>query len=293
MNEMSSGDGLPGRLLGPDDPAPVVLSNPAGASSFLLAGDHAGLACPAALGDLGIAPADWARHIASDLGSRQLGEVLAERLDARFIHQRYSRLVIDCNRDPVHPEAIAASSDGTPIQGNRNLGERERGLRVAEIHAPYHHAIAADLARADRGGPPILVALHSFTPVWQGRGAQACSTVAAPTDSRAPFWRSSRASLALQSVITSLIASTQPTTQCRAMRSDPACLTSNSRSGRTSLPIARELPRGPIAWRGCWWPLRPKSDPRAVSLKGRASPAIGPTGGAVGRYGNKAIFTVP
>jgi predicted N-formylglutamate amidohydrolase len=169
MNEMSSGDGLPGRLLGPDDPAPVVLSNPAGASSFLLAGDHAGLACPAALGDLGIAPADWARHIASDLGSRQLGEVLAERLDARFIHQRYSRLVIDCNRDPVHPEAIAASSDGTPIQGNRNLGERERGLRVAEIHAPYHHAIAADLARADRGGPPILVALHSFTPVWQGQ----------------------------------------------------------------------------------------------------------------------------
>ena len=169
MNEMSSGDSLPGRLLGPDDPAPVVLSNPAGASSFLLVGDHAGLACPKALGDLGVAPADWSRHIASDLGSRQLGEALAERLDARFVHQRYSRLVIDCNRDPVHPEAIAATSDGTPIMGNRNLGARERGPRLAEIHAPYHQAIAAELTRADRLEPPILVALHSFTPVWQGQ----------------------------------------------------------------------------------------------------------------------------
>ena len=161
--------GSEGGLLGPDDPHPVALSNPDGASSFLLLGDHAGIATTAALGDLGVAPADWARHIACDLGSRALGEALAQRLDARFIHQRYSRLVIDCNRNPAHRDAIPEASDGTAIPGNHGLSEQQQRQRVAAIHTPYHDAIGAELARrADRANPPILVSLHSFTPVWQG-----------------------------------------------------------------------------------------------------------------------------
>ena len=162
-------NGADGGLLGPDDPHPVALSNPAAASSFLLVGDHAGVATPAALGNLGVSPADWARHIACDLGSRALGEALSQRLDARFIQQRYSRLVIDCNRDPGHRDAIAPVSDGTTIPGNLGLSEEQRRQRVAEIHAPYHRAIRAELGwREDRASPRILVSLHSFTPVWQG-----------------------------------------------------------------------------------------------------------------------------
>ena len=162
-------NGADGGLLGPDDPHPVALSNPAAASSFLLVGDHAGVATPAALGNLGVSPADWARHIACDLGSRALGEALADRLNARFIHQRYSRLVIDCNRDPGHRDAITEVSDGTAIPGNLGLSEQQRQQRVAAIHTPYHDAIAAELARREgRAKPPILVSLHSFTPVWQG-----------------------------------------------------------------------------------------------------------------------------
>ncbi|WP_295639466.1 N-formylglutamate amidohydrolase [Novosphingobium sp.] len=166
----SQEDGTGDRLLGPDDPSPVAFSNPGGASSFLLVGDHAGMASPAALGCLRVSDADWARHIACDLGSRALGEALAQRLDARFIHQRYSRLVIDCNRAPQHPDAIAPSSDATNIPGNRGLTVRQRRQRVAEIHKPYHAAIADELARQTDGPhPQILVSLHSFTPVWQGK----------------------------------------------------------------------------------------------------------------------------
>ena len=162
-------NGKNGRLLGPDDPCPVAVSNPGGTSSFLLVGDHAGVASPAALGDLGVSPADWSRHIACDLGSRALGEALAQRLDARFVHQRYSRLVIDCNRAPGHPDAIAAASDGTVIPGNQGLTAQQRRQRVAEIHEPYHAEIAAELAeRKDGASLPILVSLHSFTPVWHG-----------------------------------------------------------------------------------------------------------------------------
>ncbi len=90
-------------------------------------------------------------------------------LDAPFLNQAYSRLVIDCNRDPEHPESIAEISDGTVIDGNAALSAAQRAQRIAEIHTPYHAAIAAELDRSEgEGRPRIVVALHSFTPVWQG-----------------------------------------------------------------------------------------------------------------------------
>ena len=151
---------------GPADPAPVVMLNPHGRSPFLLLGDHAGIAIPARLGTLGLGPADLARHIACDIGVRGLGTALADRLDAVFLHQRYSRLVVDCNRDPQAPDAVPDRADGTDIPGNTGLGATERAARVAAVHAPYQDAIAAEIAR--RGDPPILVSLHSFTPVMAG-----------------------------------------------------------------------------------------------------------------------------
>ncbi len=151
---------------GPADPAPVVMLNPHGRSPFLLLGDHAGIAIPARLGTLGLGPADLARHIACDIGVRGLGTALADQLDAVFLHQRYSRLVVDCNRDPQAPDAVPDRADGTDIPGNTGLGATERAARVAAVHAPYQDAIAAEIAR--RGDPPILVSLHSFTPVMAG-----------------------------------------------------------------------------------------------------------------------------
>ncbi|MDI1295833.1 MAG: N-formylglutamate amidohydrolase, partial [bacterium] len=77
-------------LLGPDDPAPFGLFNAAGASPFLLIGDHAGSTIPHRLGDLGLTGADRARHIAIDIGVQGLGEALAGLLDAPFLYQIYS-----------------------------------------------------------------------------------------------------------------------------------------------------------------------------------------------------------
>lgn len=156
-------------LLGLNDPAPVEVHNPSGSSPFLIIGDHAGVAIPATLGSLGLSAADLDRHIACDIGVRGLGEALAHRLEASFIHQRYSRLVIDCNRVPTTPEAIAEIADGTPIPGNLGLTAAAKADRIAAIHDPYHDTIASEIsARADRGQPTVLVALHSFTPKLAG-----------------------------------------------------------------------------------------------------------------------------
>ncbi|TVV74052.1 N-formylglutamate amidohydrolase [Sphingomonas solaris] len=156
-------------LLATDDPAPVAILNPAASSPFLLIGDHAGLKIPKSLDSLGVSDADLARHIACDIGVQETGTLLAGDLDACFIHQIYSRLVIDCNRDPTADDAIPARSDGADIPGNHALDAAARATRVAAIHAPYHAAIAAEISRRTAAGrPTVLVALHSFTPVMAG-----------------------------------------------------------------------------------------------------------------------------
>jgi len=157
-------------LLSQSDPQPVRkngdLLSP---GPFFLLGDHAGSAIPAALGDLGLAPADRQRHIALDIGVEALGLRLAERLGAPFVRQAFSRLVIDCNRDPARPDAVPEISDGTPIPGNTALDGAARQSRINEVFAPYHHAIHEALdARAAAGLETVLVAVHSFTPVMQG-----------------------------------------------------------------------------------------------------------------------------
>jgi predicted N-formylglutamate amidohydrolase len=156
-------------LLDPDEPGPVTLQNEAGSSAFFLTCEHAGRAFPRRLGTLGLPEHETLRHIAWDIGIGQVGRELSRLLDAAVILQTYSRLVIDCNRDPNVPSSIPEISEATEIPGNRGLDEADRALRVDEIFRPYHNAIAAALDRRaaqDRGS--VLVALHSFTPVFKG-----------------------------------------------------------------------------------------------------------------------------
>ena len=154
-----------------DQDAPVVVTvNPSGASPFLLLGDHAGNVVPASLNDLGLSDDERSRHIAWDIGVAGLGEQLAGYLDAVFIRQTYSRLVIDCNRDPARADAIPEVSDGTVIPANQSLSDADRAARVAAVHEPYQAAIAAEIARRDAiGQTTVLVSLHSFTPSMNGQ----------------------------------------------------------------------------------------------------------------------------
>ncbi len=159
-----------GGLLGAADPPAVDVINPQGSSPFLLIGDHAGNLIPGMLGTLGLAAKELKRHIAWDIGIADLGRALAATLDAPFIAQRYSRLVIDCNRDPLSPEAVPRESDGTTIPANHGMDPAHWQMRVAAIHTPYQHAIHEELLR--RRAHHInttLISLHSFTPVLDGQ----------------------------------------------------------------------------------------------------------------------------
>jgi predicted N-formylglutamate amidohydrolase len=156
-------------LLAPDEPNPVTLLNDTGKSIFFLACDHAGRRTPRRLGTLGLPEEERARHIGWDIGIAGVGHALSDHLDAALILQNYSRLVIDCNRDPGVPSSIPEISETTEIPGNRNLTAGDRQARVDEIFRPYHDAIAAALdGREAAARKTVLVALHSFTPVFRG-----------------------------------------------------------------------------------------------------------------------------
>ena len=156
------------RLLAPDEPAAVRVLRPRGMSDFVLAADHAGRLIPRALGTLGLDEGERSRHIAWDIGIAAVTEALSELLNATAVLQTYSRLVIDCNRAPGHPTSIPALSELTPIPGNEGLSEADRAARKRAIFDPYHIAISGLLdTQKAAGRRTVLVAMHSFTPVFK------------------------------------------------------------------------------------------------------------------------------
>jgi predicted N-formylglutamate amidohydrolase len=154
-------------LLTAEDPPPVRVLREAGGSGLFLTADHAGRVIPSALGDLGVSAAERERHIGWDIGIAAVTERVSELLDATAVLQTYSRLVIDCNRDPSWASAMPEISENTVIPGNVGLSAADRDARVAAIFTPYHERIRALLdGRANRR--TVLVAMHSFTPSFKG-----------------------------------------------------------------------------------------------------------------------------
>jgi len=153
-------------LLGDDEPPAFRVLNRDGASPFLLTADHAGRVIPRRLEYLGLGEADISRHIGWDIGIAGVTEKLADALGATAILQTYSRLVIDCNRQPHVASAFPVISEATAIPGNKDLTEADKAARQAAIFDPYHAEIARLIGA--RREPPIYVAMHSFTPVYLG-----------------------------------------------------------------------------------------------------------------------------
>ncbi len=153
------------RLLQATDPQPVGKERLHGRSRFLLIADHAGNAVPQYLGDLGISSVDVNRHIGIDIGIHGVSQRLSILLNAPYVFQPYSRLVIDCNRQLGNFTSIALVSDGTHIPANQHLAPQSIALRQDEIFWPYHNAVAHQiLTMRKASGPPVVIAMHSFTP---------------------------------------------------------------------------------------------------------------------------------
>ncbi|HEY8514122.1 MAG TPA: N-formylglutamate amidohydrolase [Candidatus Binatia bacterium] len=138
---------------------------------WVLTCEHASYAVPREYRGLGVPRAAIRDHIGWDIGAHAVQREVARRLGVPYVASRWSRLLIDCNRDPRDPSLIVRQSDGVVVPGNARVDAAERRRRIALYHEPYHAAVDRMVARAKRRHPDAAVqilALHSFTPVLNG-----------------------------------------------------------------------------------------------------------------------------
>ena len=147
-------------------PAPLVV-NRDGTSPVIVVCEHASCYFPPELNSLGLDAEARESHIAWDPGAMQVALGISRRLDAALVASQVSRLVYDCNRPPESAGAMPARSEVFDIPGNRDLGQADRNARIALVYEPFRASLAAVIAASEGAG--VIVTIHSYTPVYNGR----------------------------------------------------------------------------------------------------------------------------
>jgi predicted N-formylglutamate amidohydrolase len=173
------------KLLTEAEGSPVAVENSQASSPFLLVCEHASPRLPEKMGTLGLSPAALSSHIAWDPGALAVSELLVKSLDATLIYQRFSRLVYDCNRPPEAQAAMPPVSEVFEIPGNAAISAAERRARTEALYLPFRDELADFIAaRKVSGRPPVLVTMHTFTPVYHGRQREVEVGILHDTDKR-------------------------------------------------------------------------------------------------------------
>lgn len=172
-------------ILAASDGEAVAVENPTAASGLVFVCEHASAVLPPSAGDLGLSPDALASHIAWDPGALEIARRLSTALDGLLVHQRFSRLIYDCNRPPESPAAMPEKSEIYEIPGNLNLSPAERYARTAALYVPFHDRVSTEIARiAGEGGKPVIVTVHTFTPIYFGKPREVEIGILHDTDSR-------------------------------------------------------------------------------------------------------------
>ncbi len=163
----------------------VAVENATAGSGIVLVCEHASAVLPASAGDLGLSAEALASHIAWDPGALAVARLLAGKLDGTLVHQRFSRLLYDCNRPPESSAAMPEKSEIYEIPGNRELAPAERYARTAALYVPFHDRVNHEIERVvARGVRPVIVTVHSFTPVYFGQSRAVEIGILHDTDAR-------------------------------------------------------------------------------------------------------------
>jgi predicted N-formylglutamate amidohydrolase len=104
-------------------------------------------------------------HWAFDIGAAAVTRRLVERSGSLGILARFSRLLIDPNRDVNAANLCRQDAGGSPIRLNLAVTEQEFQKRLKNFYQPYHETV--DRCIRDTPKAPV-VAIHSFTPVYAG-----------------------------------------------------------------------------------------------------------------------------
>jgi predicted N-formylglutamate amidohydrolase len=137
------------------------------APAILLSCEHGGNRIPAGFRALFHGRhAQLASHRGYDIGALACARALGAAWRAPLIHAETSRLLVDLNRSPGHPALFPPFI--------RTLPEPRRALILARHYFPHRERIERWIAeRVRRGRTVVHIAVHSFTPVLDGRARSA------------------------------------------------------------------------------------------------------------------------
>lgn len=104
-------------------------------------------------------------HWAFDLGAADLAREYATAIGGVAVLSRFSRLLADPNRPESSETLFRALAEGEPVELNASIDPAEREIRLDGYYRPFHEAVDREVAAS---GAPILLAMHTFTPLYEG-----------------------------------------------------------------------------------------------------------------------------
>ena len=100
-------------------------------------------------------------HRGYDPGALAVARDFAAAFDAELVYSTTSRLLVELNRSPNHPQLFSAIA--------KNLGAEERQRLLERYYCPYREWVESEVRRTVERGQRILhVSSHSFTPKLDG-----------------------------------------------------------------------------------------------------------------------------
>ena len=100
-------------------------------------------------------------HRGYDPGALAVARDFAAAFDAELVYSTTSRLLVELNRSPNHPQLFSTITKTLPVE------ERQRVL--ARYYSPYREWVESEVRQTVERGQHILhVSSHSFTPKFDG-----------------------------------------------------------------------------------------------------------------------------
>jgi len=135
-------------------------------TGLVLSCEHASWTLPPGV-DLGV-PTDVLQSQAGwDHGAYEMIARLAEHTGIAVHAGSFTRMFVDLNRPPDHPDVCPAVCYGAVVPGNAHLSSGDRAARLAAFHAPYWDAVRRECkARMSDGdaGEVLHFSSHTFDP---------------------------------------------------------------------------------------------------------------------------------
>lgn len=133
-------------------------------TGLVLSCEHASWTLPPEV-DLGVATEVLQSQAGWDHGAYEIIARISEHVGIAVHAGSFTRMFVDLNRSPDHPDVCPAVCYGAVVPANAHLSPGDRAARLAAFHAPYWDAVRRECrARLVEPGEVLHFSSHTFDP---------------------------------------------------------------------------------------------------------------------------------